>query len=154
MSSGRNHDKATYYTAGAILAFSPMLSAFGINSIYGLIVAASELIGGYYLSPDMDGTSVPSRPFRRWGIMGIYWMPYRALVPHRHWISHFVVVSSAIRLLYVLFPVELISLFVFDFSVVSFLIKSRSDVLLAIFTGVEISCILHLIMDYWIVFKD
>lgn len=154
MSSGRMHDKATYFMAGCLLASSPALSLFDINPAYGLIIAASEFIGGYYLSPDMDGTSIPSRPFRRWGLLGLYWMPYRSLVPHRHWISHFVVVSSLIRLLYVALPIELISVFVFDVSITSIAFRSHPDVLLAIFAGVEISCMLHLMMDYWIVFRD
>lgn len=152
MSSGRNHDKGTRYLSLGILGLSPALVVFDINPVYGLIIAASEFIGGYYLSPDLDGCSLPSRPFKRWGVLSIYWIPYRNIIPHRHWVSHSPIVSSFIRIAYLLIPFELLSNLLVDFSLVSYL-TTIPEYALAVFIGVEISCLLHLVMDYWLVFK-
>ena len=93
MASGKNHDIAIIFT-------SPIVGIIGVSYSLelGIIAASAHLLGGLYLSPDLD---LKSKPFKRWGVLRVLWMPYQKLIPcHRHWLSHGVVVGSIIRLLY------------------------------------------------------
>ncbi len=93
IASGKNHDRAILFT-------SPIVGIIGVSHSLelGIIAASAHLLGGLYLSPDLD---LKSKPFKRWGILRVLWMPYQKLIPcHRHWLSHGVIVGSVVRLLY------------------------------------------------------
>ena len=55
------------------------------------------LLGGLWLSPDLD---TRSNPTRRWGPLRLLWWPYRRLLRHRSLLSHSPLLGSAGRLLY------------------------------------------------------
>ena len=94
MASGRNHDRGIIATTPIILA----ASIASDNAEVGVILTASYYLGGMYLSPDLD---LVSRPFKRWGILRVLWVPYQHLIPrHRHWLSHGSVIGSLMRLFY------------------------------------------------------
>ena len=65
----------------------------------GLTAALAFLVGGLWLSPDLD---TRSRPSRRWGWLSVLWWPYRRLVRHRGWLSHTPLLGTATRLLLLL----------------------------------------------------
>jgi uncharacterized metal-binding protein len=94
MASGKNHDRS-------ILLTTPIMLAVAIASDHadvGLIATASYYLAGMYLSPDLD---LVSRPFKRWGLLRVIWLPYQRLIPrHRHWLSHGPVIGSVVRLVY------------------------------------------------------
>lgn len=143
MASGKNHDKSIYFTS-PIVAIAASYHA-GIE--LGLITGVAHHIGGLFLSPDLD---LQSRPFKRWGFLKILWIPYQHFIPrHRHWLSHGVLVGSAIRLVYLaswLSPVMLAfpqSLWRLD--------SVGMARAIAIFVGVELSAINHLVLDGMIV---
>ena len=92
MASGRNHDRATALWSlpwGLVVAL-----VLGWQA--GLIAAASFLIGGLWLSPDLDTRSLA---LRRWGALQWLWWPYRTLLPHRSFWSHGPVIGTLLRLL-------------------------------------------------------
>jgi uncharacterized metal-binding protein len=138
MASGRNHDRA-------ILFASPVVAiVVGSHSLELAIVATSaHLVGGLYLSPDLDLKSIP---FRRWGILKVLWVPYQKLVPcHRHWLSHGVVIGSVVRLLY-LAALLLPMWFLFPgLQQVQWAITWQKAI--AFFLGVELSALNHLLLD-------
>jgi len=87
MVSGKNHDRAILFT-------SPIVGIIGVSYSLelGIIAASAHLLGGLYLSPDLD---LKSKPFKRWGVLRVLWLPYQKLIPcHRHWLSHGVIVGS------------------------------------------------------------
>jgi uncharacterized metal-binding protein len=139
MASGRNHDRAIYFATPIV--FGVGTSYFGIE--LGLIAGAAHYLGGLYLSPDLD---LISRPYKRWGFLRWLWLPYQKLIPrHRHWLSHGVIVGSALRLVYLgawLSPL----LLVFPLSRVHIDSVSVARAI-AFFCGVELSAINHLILD-------
>jgi uncharacterized metal-binding protein len=93
MASGKNHDRS-------ILFASPVVAiVVGSHSLeLGIVAASAHLLGGLYLSPDLD---LLSKPYKRWGWLRWIWIPYQKLIPcHRHWLSHGVIVGSIVRLLY------------------------------------------------------
>ena len=95
MASGREHDRTILLgCAPCGLALMPWL---GLEA--GLIGAGAFLVGGLWLSPDLDTLS---RPLQRWGPLRWIWWPYRQLVPHRSLFSHGPLIGMALRLLWVL----------------------------------------------------
>ena len=95
MAIGRDHDRATWV---ACIPFGLVLTPWlGLEA--GLIGAGAFLVGGLWLSPDLDTLS---RPLQRWGPLRWIWWPYRKLVPHRSLFSHGPLIGMAGRLLWVL----------------------------------------------------
>ena len=80
MASGKNHDRAIYFATPVV----GICVGYYLSPMLGLIAASSHLLGGLYLSPDLD---LKSLPWKRWGILRVIWIPYQR-IPHRHWLSH------------------------------------------------------------------
>jgi uncharacterized metal-binding protein len=92
MASGIVHDYISL--AGGVLALAGCLYA-GLSIDLALILSTSVVIGGVYLSPDLD---LPrSRPSRRWGLMSFIWWPLRHY-GHRSKLSHGWLIGSLARL--------------------------------------------------------
>ena len=95
MASGTDHDRATVIASAPFgLLLVPLLGHQA-----GLVGAGAFLIGGLWLSPDLD---THSRPLRRWGPIGWIWWPYRHWIPHRSLFSHGPVIGMALRLMWVM----------------------------------------------------
>ena len=75
MACGRDHDRAT----AAFCIPIGMITSWWLGWSIGSITAVSFLVGGLWLSPDLD---VQSRALKRWGLLAWIWWPYRRLVPH------------------------------------------------------------------------
>lgn len=97
MASGKNHDKGIFLQTPIVFAI-----AASTTQNIGLTVAATtaHLIGGLFLSPDLD---CPSRPYYRWGVLRFIWLPYMKLVipHHRHVLSHGLILGSLVRIIYI-----------------------------------------------------
>jgi uncharacterized metal-binding protein len=138
MASGKNHDFSILFT-------SPVVAIIGVSHSLevGIITAAAHLLGGLYLSPDLD---LVSKPFKRWGLLRILWLPYQKLIPcHRHWLSHGVIVGSVVRLLY-------LAAWLLPFWVIFPGLRQVEwaitwEKVIAFFLGVELSALNHLLLD-------
>jgi uncharacterized metal-binding protein len=138
MASGENHDRSILFT-------TPIIGLIGVSHSLelGIIAASAHLLGGLYLSPDLD---LKSKPFKRWGILRVLWLPYQKLIPcHRHRLSHGVIVGSVVRLLY-LAALLLPMWFIFPgLQQVELMITWEKAI--AFFLGVELSALNHLLLD-------
>ncbi|HEX2915544.1 MAG TPA: metal-binding protein [Chloroflexia bacterium] len=71
------------------------------------------LAGGYtfatfFMNPDLDLNSLG---YKSWGWLRIIWWPYQRILAHRCWISHFPVISTILRVIYLMwFPLALLLL--------------------------------------------
>ena len=93
MASGQQHDRATCWLALPYgLLWWPWLGPQG-----AIVSAFAFLIGGLWLSPDLDTNS---RPYQRWGPLRWLWWPYRKALRHRSLVSHTPLLGSAVRLVY------------------------------------------------------
>ena len=149
MASGRSHDRATGLLAIPFgLLWWPALGPWGFA-----IAGSAFLLGGLWLSPDLD---VLSRPSRRWGPLGLLWWPYRRLLRHRSLLSHSPLLGSGLRLLWLLGwmllmvvamePIGLLSLrHVLELG--QWLWQQQRPLLLAALVGIEASSWLHLLQD-------
>ncbi len=138
MASGKNHDRS-------ILFATPVVAiVVGSHSLeLGIVAASAHILGGLYLSPDLDLKSIP---FKRWGVLRVLWLPYQKLIPcHRHWLSHGVIVGSVVRLLY--FAALVLPLWVIfpGLQQVDWAITWQKAI--AFFLGVELSALNHLLLD-------
>jgi uncharacterized metal-binding protein len=66
---------------------------------YVAIAVVCMLLGDLFLSPDLDA-NVGSRAYRLWGPLRFIWWPYKTYIPHRSAVSHYPVIGTAGRLLY------------------------------------------------------
>lgn len=139
MASGRNHDRSICFTSPIVT----ITACYHAGLELGLITGIAHLIGGLMLSPDLD---LVSRPFKRWGFLQVIWIPYQHFIPrHRHWLSHGVLVGSAIRLVYLACWLSPVMLF---FPVNQWRLDSVGTArAIAIFVGVELSALNHLVLD-------
>lgn len=116
MPSGVRHTQA----CGVVAATSAATLLFvGQGALPALACGAGALVG-IVLSPDLDVDSgnVADYYIRRYAgkivekLWDIFWWPYRNVLPHRGFWSHFPVLSTVIRLCYiyvlVILPVKLV----------------------------------------------
>ncbi|MBW4648947.1 MAG: metal-binding protein [Kastovskya adunca ATA6-11-RM4] len=135
MSSGVIHDRAILLScpvvAGAVAATTTLQ--------LGIVVGISYLIGGLWLSPDLD---IHSRPFLRWGYLKFLWIPYQKIVPHRSRLSHSVLLGTLGRVGYfmiVLFPFWVLGIIPLP--------EVKAAQIAAIGAGLELSAWCHLLLD-------
>ena len=149
MANGQQHDRATWLLALPFgLLWAPWLGLGGLAA-GGL----AFLIGGLWLSPDLDTRSNPSR---RWGPLRLLWWPYRNLLRHRSLLSHSPLLGSAGRLLYLAALIAGLTWLLHPWGspppsalfeqLQQWWLKQRS-LCLAVLSGVEASAWLHLIQD-------
>ncbi len=149
MASGRAHDRATGLLALPFgLLWWPWLGAAG-----SLSAGLGFLLGGLWLSPDLD---TPSNPTRRWGPLRILWTPYRRLLSHRSLLSHTPLLGSAGRLAYLAALLLALSWLAQPLGApppaalighAQALWSQQRPLLLAALVGIEASAWLHLLQD-------
>jgi uncharacterized metal-binding protein len=149
MASGRSHDRATGLLALPFgLLWWPLLGPMGT-----VVAAATFLIGGLWLSPDLD---TRSNATRRWGPLRLFWWPYRHWLPHRSLFSHCPGLGTAGRLAYLGVLVMIGSLLLMPYGspgpdqLMNTLQQhwlSRRPLVVAALAGLEMSSWLHLLQD-------
>lgn len=154
MATGRAHDRATVLLALPFgLLWGPGLGAPGIA-----VASLAFLLGGLWLSPDLDTTS---RATARWGPLRLLWWPYRRLLRHRSLVSHSPLLGSAGRLAYLLGALALLRLLLGAApglppllpppaawpALAATLWRSQPWLVLCALAGVEASSWLHLLQD-------
>ncbi|MEO1399640.1 MAG: DUF2227 family putative metal-binding protein [Cyanobacteria bacterium J06635_1] len=97
MTTGLNHDRIT-------IALSAGLTGSALAVGPYALAAAGGALAGLWLSPDLDLPKCRAR--RRWRNIGLGWLwwPYDKLLPHRSPWSHWPIVGTAGRLLYLGWP--------------------------------------------------
>jgi uncharacterized metal-binding protein len=149
MASGRDHDRITWLLSLPFAAlWWPGLGLAGVAA-----AGLGFLLGGLWLSPDLD---TRSNPTRRWGPLRVLWWPYRRLLPHRSPLSHSPLLGSAGRLAYLAIVSLLLSGLLAPLggpSPVAVVRATRAmwheqrQLMLAALVGLEASAWLHLIQD-------
>lgn len=106
MPMGRTHRAVNTYmclpiTGGAIYAAHwslPMAASFAVGYCFAT----------FFMNPDLDLDSVG---YQSWGPLRIIWWPYQKALAHRSYFSHFPVISTLLRIVYLMwFPVLLLLL--------------------------------------------
>lgn len=95
MPNAAGHDAITL--ALTPVAFIAPLHLADADISTAAVCAGCLLFAGLMFGPDLD---LDSRPFKRWGPLRVLWWPYQKALPHRHPVSHGIVISTPIRILY------------------------------------------------------
>ena len=149
MASGKEHDTSTMWWAAPFALIISLL----IDLESGLISGTAFLIGGLWLSPDLDTKSIP---LKRWGILQGFWWPYRKALTHRSILSHSPVIGTFLRVVYLFAITTLILLLLQSLGFTNTrqaahwlteLIKQNPKHILMVVVGLEASAWLHLIKD-------
>lgn len=139
MSSGRDHDKFNM-TLCAIAASASVVT----GSSQGLLACVGFAAGTLILSPDLDLKQ--SNPSRRLGIFKPLFAPYRRLAGHhRSSISHSPLLSNFVRVAYCLVPAIAYLAYTRQLEQLRWLLSDR---FIAVYVGLELSTITHLILDW------
>jgi len=103
MPSGRTHDLAT---ALAALPAASITYALSGKADATIVLAAAFLFGGMMFGPDLDTSS---KQYSRWSIFRFIWWPYGKALGHRSRWTHGLLVSTALRVIYFMGVVTLVS---------------------------------------------
>lgn len=158
MPSGRTHDRITFWLLPLVVIVSYLLTS---NLPLTLMVAASFVFSGLMFGPDLDLISIQSK---RWGKLGIIWLPYRKFLRHRSLFSHGLLIGTTIRILYLFSILILCAVLIVilmdlltnlnlnwrDLTNISFnrLFHSYNQEIIAVFIGLELGAMSHSISDW------
>ncbi len=80
----------------------------GWDPVHTLILMAGYTFATFFMNPDLDLYSIG---YQSWGWLRFIWWPYQKVLGHRCWMSHFPVVSTILRIIYLLwFPLLMLFL--------------------------------------------
>ncbi|MCG9885393.1 MAG: metal-binding protein [Cyanobacteria bacterium] len=96
MPSGRTHDRITGVCAPVVVAGS---LALWQRADVTLAATLAFVAAGLMFGPDLD---IYSNQVKRWGPLQFIWLPYQGLIKHRSPWSHWPLLGTAVRLLYLL----------------------------------------------------
>lgn len=96
MPSGRTHDRVTLWSLPVVAVLSLLRTR---SSSFTLLLLAGFLFGALMLGPDLDTRSIH---YKRWGVLRWIWIPYRGSMRHRSPLSHWPIVGTVLRVIYVL----------------------------------------------------
>lgn len=139
MPDGKTHDKITIYTAPVVGVLTYIVTK---DIKITLILMSTYLFASFMFNGDLD---THSRPFNRWWLLKIIWIPYQIMFTHRSIFTHGLFIGTMIRLLYLAF-IPFIILWArgsFDF-----LSTLNMSTMLIILIGLELGSAIHTISDY------
>jgi uncharacterized metal-binding protein len=94
MPNGKTHDKVTLI----ILPIIIIASIYFLNNIGNfLILVLSYLFSSFMFNGDLD---MNSKPYNRWFILKMIWIPYQLLFNHRSIFTHGIIIGTLVRLIY------------------------------------------------------
>lgn len=150
MPSGRVHSAATL----SILLTTGICATGFVSTNLDYICLSSGMVLGFILNSDLDVnvgnisySYIRQIPVIGWLLKAIWWLvwrPYALIIPHRSILSHYPILSTVIRILYILSIVSL-TLMPFGLSLDFGMLDIRQGTIL--FVGLAIIDISHWLLD-------
>lgn len=146
MPSGRTH---LGFTAGLILVETGLFLSTHHPDLIPLIAGTSV---GLIVTPDLDlaeNGMISHGMIRKYGgaiLEGLWygvWYPYGKLISHRSWVSHAPIISTVIRVLYLLL---ILSPVIYYYRDLLYLVPPREA--FTMFMGLAIADLLHITLDH------
>ncbi len=104
MPMGRTHRAINTYVCLPLTIGSVAFAHW--SPIQAAVFGVGYCFATFFMNPDLDLDSVG---YRSWGPLRIIWWPYQKALAHRSYFSHFPVISTLLRIIYLFwFPVLLI----------------------------------------------
>ena len=167
MSNGKVHDlggaSVGFFILAAPLLVSTIIDPVEHDSLifsmgwqkYTAMAGGACIFGTLMLSPDLDVFPWRSVCQQRWDNIGFgplnlgwIWEPYRRYIGHRDGLSHSILLGSTIRVLYLLAWASTLLVFqpIRDINWMHIALTNQG-LLVAAFVGVEISALVHYLLD-------
>lgn len=100
MPSGRVHELINLSVLGlASAGYWVYQKELSIAEPVAVAAVGSYLLGTFLVTPDLDLAEQAVRPKGRWGLLGLFWVPYGWMFAHRG-LSHTWIVGPLTRILY------------------------------------------------------
>jgi len=140
MPNGKTHDKISIITAPVVLGVSYYITD---NIELTGIIFLTYLFSSFMFNGDLDTNS---RPYNRWWLFKMIWIPYQLMFHHRSVFTHGIIIGTVVRLLYLC----IIPLSIYYFQTGNIHINEIIDleILLYVFIGLELGSAVHTISDY------
>lgn len=155
MPSGVVHSMTSCVAAGVAGA---TLAAFNAPTEAAIFVPIGCLTG-IILTPDLDQETLTFSEYKLMNsrnrvialggwLLALVFLPYAWSIPHRHWLSHGLVISTLIRLVYLAIMVAIPAWLLFGVDIIAYVpVVVKSSIFGYFLTGLLISDILHGLMD-------
>jgi len=138
MPDGKIHDNIAYITTPIVMA----LSAFFVNDFKCIaIITISYLFASLMFNGDLDTNS---RPYNRWFIFKMIWIPYQLMFNHRSIFTHGIIIGTVIRLLYLGIIPFIIIYIKGNLDIIT---SIDLNIIILIFVGLELGSAAHTIAD-------
>jgi uncharacterized metal-binding protein len=138
MPNGRTHDIITFAIAPVVAGVSYYVTK---DVKISAIIFAMYLFASLMFNGDLDTNS---RPYNRWWLAKMIWIPYQLMFEHRSIFSHGLVIGTVVRIIYV----GLIPLTILYFTKNLEVIRNIDlNLLLLGFIGLESGAAVHTISD-------
>jgi uncharacterized metal-binding protein len=138
MPNGRTHDIITFATAPIVGAVSYYFTKDikTASIILGCYLFASLMFNG-----DLDTNS---RPYNRWWLLKMIWIPYQLMFDHRSVFTHGLIIGTVVRILYLGLIPFLVLLFKGELQVIT---NIPLNIIILSFIGLELGSAVHTISD-------
>ena len=154
MASGQTHTLVTVAAAGLVGMLALPLAAKDVR----ILAVVPGCLAGMFLSPDLDvSQNISGWHVRRFGgiagellsfLWRLFWWPYAAIIPHRHWVSHAPVVSTLIRLVYLATPLLALLILLGSLEWALLFVLDHQLMFVSALFGLGLSDLLHWILDW------
>lgn len=139
MPCGKTHDKITF----TLLPIIGIITYLILNDfIETLIIIILYLFSSLMFNGDLDTNS---KPYNRWFILKMIWIPYQLMFKHRSIFTHGIIIGTIIRVIYIgIIPL----IYYFLYSDFNFNVENiKISYIIMIFIGLELGSTIHTISD-------
>jgi uncharacterized metal-binding protein len=138
MPNGRTHDIITFTVAPVVAGISYYLTK-DIKTT--AIIVSTYLFASLMFNGDLD---VDSRPYNRWWVLKMIWIPYQLMFSHRSIFTHGLIIGTVIRILYISIIPIIILVFRHQTNIITDIDMHLATLL---FVGLESGAAVHTISD-------
>lgn len=138
MPNGKTHDTITFIVAPVVAGLSYLITK-DIKST--IILMSTYLFASLMFNGDLDTNS---RPYNRWWLLKMIWIPYQLMFEHRSVFTHGLIIGTIIRILYISIIPLLIILFKGELQVIT---NIPLNIIILSFIGLELGSAVHTISD-------
>ena len=142
MPNSKTHDKITLIASPLIVLGTTLITS---NLKIIIIIYLSYLFASLMFNGDLDTNS---KPFNRWHILKIIWIPYQLLFSHRSIFTHGIIIGTIVRIIYLI----TIPFFILLYFKVNLFFSLNFELFLQIIIGLELGSLIHTLSDRFIKF--
>ncbi len=142
MPDGKTHDKISTFTAPIIGVVTYLICK---DIKLAVILMSTYIFASFMFNGDLD---THSKPFNRWWLFKMIWIPYQMMFSHRSIFTHGLVIGTVVRLLYLGIIPFIAFLLKGNLDIITTLSESTMLIMLTMVIGLELGSAVHTISDY------